>query len=504
MELPDDPIYEWLYPYQRAHVQDMGAAFRKHDAIIEMSDPGTGKTPTTSAIIRLFRRRAFIIAPKSIIESWFEHLALFDVDVIGVANYEMIKLGKYYTSLEQFRAGSDYAIHCPYVRIHRRTFAWTFPRDTAVVLDEAHAGKNTGTITADMFRSFVAPVKSKSIKLVLLSATIVDRLECFHVFAMMLGLAQEGEHAYKAWLRVIQMRSPGKTLPEILHAILIPEYGGRMAIRDIMLAADIFKNNTITAVIDEVSPELEADIESQHDVIAAALAELRVKQARDRCVLTIILRARQRIEMLKIPLYIRHAIAKLDAGRAPVIFVNFNETVDNITIALDEYLSARGMEHVALIRGGQTTQERSAEIARFQSGQCHACICNMASGSVAISLHHVKPEARPRTSIISQPWSSTLLKQVLGRIHRAGALSDSEQLIIYCRGKTSPGGFEDTGNDTTFDSEAGKVGVEVLMAIALNKKLHLTEWLNNGDGENLFQLTIQAEGPPPIAPARAE
>jgi hypothetical protein len=57
---------------------------------------------------------------------------------------------------------------------------------------------------------------------------------------------------------------------------------------------------------------------------------------------------------------------------------------------------------------------------------------------------------------------------------------------VYAKGKVSVAGAEGHENDTTFKDR----GVEELVAEALNRKLHTTEILNNGDSEDLVDVTV--------------
>lgn len=139
-------------------------------------------------------------------------------------------------------------------------------------------------------------------------------------------------------------------------------------------------------------------------------------------ILTIIMRARQRVELLKCDTIIELAKQFEEEGNNVVVFVNFNETLDYI------------IKHIgkcAVVRGGQSTQERDDNIKQFQNEEVHFIVCNIQSGGVAISLHDLKGK-RPRRSIISPCWSAQDLMQTFGRIYRAGGKTKCIQYIVYC------------------------------------------------------------------------
>ena len=52
------------------------------------------------------------------------------------------------------------------------------------------------------------------------------------------------------------------------------------------------------------------------------------------------------------------------------------------------------------------------------------------AGGVGVSLHDLHG-GHPRMSIISPTWSGQDLKQVLGRIHRAGSKTPAIQKIVF-------------------------------------------------------------------------
>jgi superfamily II DNA or RNA helicase len=139
-------------------------------------------------------------------------------------------------------------------------------------------------------------------------------------------------------------------------------------------------------------------------------------------ILTIIMRARQRVELLKCDTIIELAKQFEEEGNNVVIFVNFNETLDYIISHIGK---------CAVVRGGQKIEERDDNIQQFQKEEVHFIVCNIQSGGVAISLHDLKGN-RPRRSIISPCWSAQDLMQTFGRIYRAGGKTKCIQYIVYC------------------------------------------------------------------------
>lgn len=493
----NNPIYDSLFPYQRIHLISLGQSFDENETTIDSSDTGTGKTYTASALCRWKRRKAIVICPKPVVETWFGVLTYFGVEILGVANYEAIKNGKYYETVEMFQ--NDKRIHCPYIQVVRGDnneidFEWDFPDDTIIIFDEAHKGKNHITINSQLLVS-TKKVLADNVKMLILSATITDKIDCFRVAAFLLGLSQYGKHAYRAWLRQLAQLYPNDTQVNAIHKIMYPKYGSRMRIHDIKISDDVrintlFKNNDVRAMTYQMSPEVEKEITDAYHDIDTAITALKNKQQLETCALTVILRARQRIEMLKVPTIIMLAMEYLLNDNNVVIFVNFNETISSLFEALDEFVQTEFPgSFVTFIRGNQSVDERKYNIASFQSDRSRLMIANIQAGGVGVSLHDLNGRF-PRVALISPTWSSIDLKQVIGRIHRADAKTNAVQRIIYCKGRVSPAGPKGCSNDTTFncDGGVGKIGVEELIAANVNKKLRTIEWLNNGCEEDLTQI----------------
>jgi len=531
-----------LYDYQVEHVHVMERCLTTKQAVLEASDTGMGKTIVWCVIAARAARPLFVICPKIVVPAWFATAARCGANLIGVSNYEMAKLGKYYTTVEQYLTGKS--IPCPNMmwpagtlRKTVETLVLDFPANALIVVDEAHRGKNSRTQTAAFLkriRQYIAPTMAMSV----LSATITDSVEDFRMTAYVLGIAQYEKHPYNAWIRKITAAGPpNTTISALIHAAIFPEFGSRMRKSTIKAAEGIigdhqasayqvhfhmwkwmismtpgqcvhldiyvgviemydacrmFRDSIIRAVVYEVSPEVETEIAEAHDDINAAINALKLQQAGAVHPLTLILRARQRLEMLKSQTMIDQAMEFIMAGFAVVLFVNFTPTVQRMVAQLTEFMASDEMlledEHgngyhrtfVSTICGKQSTADREFNIAQFQCGQSLVCVVNIQAGGACVNLHHILRSARPRKTLFSPPWSAIVLAQGLGRVDRVGALSDSEQIIVYCRGAVSAA-TPDGAGDGTFVEGAQRVNIEELMAANINRKLQTIGWLNDGD-----------------------
>ncbi len=139
--------------------------------------------------------------------------------------------------------------------------------------------------------------------------------------------------------------------------------------------------------------------------------------------ITILLRARQAVELYKVGAMVELAKNAMQEGMSVVLLVNFNATLEALCEQLDCH---------AVIRGGQSESDRAASISSFQRNETHCIVANIQAGGVGVSLHDPSGQ-RPRLSLISPSFSAAELRQALGRVHRAGGAT-SIQKIIFAAG----------------------------------------------------------------------
>lgn len=419
MEIPT-----WLLPFQRSHVAALVTALQKHDSALDASDTGTGKTYAAAAVCQILSLRPLILCPKSVMASWRKVLTSCDVKPLGVANYEMVKGCKWYPE------NAETAALCPHIVKEtgegddakggdRNPFRWSLPTNGILIFDEAHRCKNLKSVTSKLA---LAPGNCKRL---LLSATLADRLIFFKPFGVVLGLYEKVSQ-FRIWMsRQKFMRQVADTREFIfdrmdremlaIHGSLFPEHGSRMRIREL---GDLFPQNQVTA---------QAYHLDNHEEIAALYAEinvllkaLRVRELRASALGQIIILL-QRIEILKIPIFVEMAEDGLENGYSIAIFVKFRETLQQLGHLL-------GCD--TAIYGAQTAAERQACIDDFQANRRRVILATIQAGGVGISLHDLTGSA-PRLAIISPTWSAQDMVQTLGRVHRAGAKSPALQRIVF-------------------------------------------------------------------------
>lgn len=456
-------ILKTLLPYQIPHVLQLHGTMLQQDCILDASDTGTGKTYMALALAKLAGLRPFIISPKSVLYTWHTVAQKMGIELIGISNYESLKSGKYFKSDNNNVLDESKKIKCEYVTITgmidddddnlskkdkavkgNRNFEFSFPSDTLIIFDEAHRCKNFRSITSKMLIAMKNNNTNKN-KILLLSATITDKILCFKPFGVVFGFYDDVIQ-FKNWakqriaalgpmptagqrekINSIKAKSvtfvsekisfEDEILLKVINAAVFPQYGSRIRIKEL---GELFPQNQITAQLYYCNNTDE--INQQYDIIKVAFEEYKMKQTSSGFPLAIILYARMKIELFKIPIILDVANDALENGYSVVIFVCFKETLNQLA----EHLNTS-----CLIYGKQTLEERNIQIERFQDNKTDVLISMLSAGSCGISLHDIHG-GHPRMSIINAGWNGIELKQALGRIHRAGAQTPALQRLVFC------------------------------------------------------------------------
>ena len=413
-----------LLDYQHLHVFNLITALRDNQCIVDTSNTGCGKTYTSIAICKQLNLRPFIICPKTLIATWKYVCTYFDINPLGIVNYETIKTGKYYNQ-------QDDRVDCPFIEVNENgEIKWKLPYYAIIIFDEVHKCKNTKSQNGKLLLS-TKPLninnnnrfnnKNKNnqngFKVLMLSATLSDTPASFHIFGYMLGFynnLKQGNNWIKGMLNDDVTYIGISQKLSAINKQIYPKKGSRMRIADL---GDKFPHN-------QVSAESYTIEKNQIEIVNKAFNDITQLSRNDPTdfILTEILKARQKLEKIKLPIIEELITDYIENGYNVVVFLNF---VDNISEL------AKTFNTKCIIFGNQTLERRNENIRAFQANEQNIIICNieMAEG---ISLHDL--HGRPRVSLISPNFIARTLQQALGRIHRAGALTPALQRLIYCAG----------------------------------------------------------------------
>ncbi len=450
MEIPK------LLDHQKAHYKNIYSSIKKYSRAIDASDTGTGKTYVASKVCKELGLIPFVICPKSVVPSWNKVLKSFgfNSDNFIVITYDKLAISNYVTNNED-------------------TYTWNldekFKGDNKkkylFIFDEAHKCKNSKTINSKIMLNLA----TYPVKILMLSATIIDKPLFFIPFGLVLGLYKTIPDGIDWMGRTLNKKASNPLLP--IHNILFNEYASRMRIDDTI---NIFKDNKI--IFEGIQMENYYKIEEKYDKINKILEttkklnkKLKNKSTKSNksnkstknvhkdvdedlegfdyenikelegldsfdsadssdekksTSLGAIQKIRQEIELLRVDSIYNMTLKYLMENKSVAIFVNFTKTIEELSSKL---------KTKCIIWGSQTLKERTKSIDDFCSDKSRVIICNISSGGVGLSLHDTIGKY-PRVSIISPTWSAQDLIQVLGRIHRAMGKTDCVQHIIFCKG----------------------------------------------------------------------
>jgi superfamily II DNA or RNA helicase len=447
---------EKLFPYQFGNVSNIIRIIESNNSVLDASDTGTGKTFTAVVACVELKLRPIIICPKAIISNWKKVCKMFDLKPFFIVNYETLKYGKYY---------NDKGIRkiCPYINYDKdavseinndenenedeskikitakinlksgggftekpvekkNIYTWNIPKKEKIIFifDEVHKCTNFDTFNGQLLLS----AKDTGYPILILSATLADKPDKIKMFSYVLNfidrnIVEKQKINFSQYMKIMDNWLNRDITPMVrIHNMLYPDRATRMRID----AIPNFPETQIVPVAYNINEKNESEIQKEYENIANLLDELKEKKSKDKAnILVAVLRAHQKIELLKIPLFVELTRDFLNEGRSVVIFVNFTQTLKTLAKMLDTR---------CLIYGEQTAEEREINIQEFQDNIEKIIICNIMAGSVGISLHDLHG-GHPRISLISPTFSCTNLIQAFGRIHRAGAKSKSLQRIVY-------------------------------------------------------------------------
>lgn len=405
-------ILDKLLDFQKEHTRFLINSILNNNAALDASDTGTGKTFTALAVSKSLKLQPLIIAPKATLPAWQKAAKKhFNINFLEILNYEAYKANK-----------------SKYFNKYGKSITWNVPDNTLIIFDEVQRCKDYKTQNAQM----LVQAHEQKIRILCCSATIADNpMQMYAIgITLELFLNKSGffkwikEHGcYKGewggWEFTKNEKEVYKHLKNINNS-LFPNRGHRIAIKDL---GNAFPDNLI---ISECYNMDNADkIKKFYEEMSDQLGKLAKKSKEDsENHLTKIIRARQRIELLKVPTITEMAQDLIEEGNSVAIFVNFDDTILSL---------AKNLKTNCIIWGKNKANEREENRMAFQNGTERIIICNIKAGGVGISLHDEFGNYS-RVSLISPSYSAQDLKQALGRIHRAGSHSKSIQKIVFCSG----------------------------------------------------------------------
>jgi len=388
-----------LFPFQHAGHDELYRILSDKKVALEASGTGYGKTVIACLVAKKLGYPIAVVCPKTIIPDWERTAAACGNEVIFIKNPEKVKSSA-------FTFGRWI--------VKNRKYQWQLPPKCLFIWDEVHRCKNWKTQNSKLL---VATTRC-DFRVLMMSATIATSPMDMYAVGMVLGF-HDGSSDWFHWMHQHGVRrgtfgfefKGGDKALKRLHEKLFPEYGHRELTTEIpgfpknqvkVLSVETGKTKQIQAALDELS------LIRKEDMALPIVDQLR---------------ARQTVELLKVPAIADLTRDYLSTGNSVVVFLNFKESIRQLATSLNV---------PCIITGDETGEERDLNIELFQTNHEKVIICQMQCGGVGISLHDL--HGRPRVALVSPSFSAVDLVQSLGRIHRANSKSPAVQRILVASG----------------------------------------------------------------------
>lgn len=472
MHPSDNELLEKLRPHQRAPFAHLKEVLRVFGSGVDTSGMGTGKTFVGAAVAISRGEPTLVVAPKIARSSW-ERAAEYLGEKVSVIGYEKLRTGNspfgkwsnekpkssiyFVCEICQCRVepGNEQpcphhprGIHCLVAKKRAPSYGkFSFhPGVKTIVFDEAHRCNGVDSLNADMLLA----AKRGPHKILGLSATLAHSPIQFRALGYLLDLHNLDSDKVAPARIGVQLKLPSfKRWAENYGCRYDPRwhgwkwFAGAEAQKETMaqIRAAIIPSRGVRITADDIPGFPERDIQAElYDIddpekvngaytrMAAALEEHQLRKASDvnaEHPLTKILRARQEVELLKVPVFAELAEDYLAKGFSVACFVNFRQTIEELQKLLPSSRIIDGSP--ASVKTRQETTDL------FQSNVCRSLLVNSEAGGICLSLHDLFG-GFPRVGLVSPCFSAVTLRQVFGRFQRDGGKSRSYYRIIFANG----------------------------------------------------------------------
>jgi len=386
------PVAFSLRPDQQKNVQTLASILREHGSSIDASDCGAGKTYVAAGLCKELQLTPLVIAPKATLPEWERVLRLAGIQPEACLSWEK-------------------------ARRHFKT--WTHKPGRIFLFDEVHKAKNYRSLNSKML------IKAAKLNRVhMMSATaVMDPLD-MKAIGSTLGIFEPSEFWHwcfkhgcrKGHFGGLVFSGDEKILNQI-HARIFPARGVRTRREEI----PGFPECSIEIHEMDLGTKVSTAYKKFAKEAGVRVSELFGDVEDEDHPLTKNLRLRQAVEIAKAPALIELVKDLEEDGVAPVLFLNFRETIEMVSKAIP---------NCAVIQGGN---DNTAEMERFQTGKTNTAVVSITAGGTGISLHDING-TRPRVGILCPTDDPRAAEQAEGRIYRAGAKSKARLIKLFAAG----------------------------------------------------------------------
>lgn len=432
-----------LRPWQVDAVSRIVRSIKEYGAAIDGSDTGIGKSYSACGVARELNYNIFIICPKAVKESWRRvirnHFRMWG-KTIGIINYESLK-----------SKNNEFVSRTRNKKSLRMEYVWKIPKNTLFVWDEAQKLKNYKTQNSKLCISAF----KNGYKMLFCSATIATNPLELKTVGQCLKLF-ESERKFYPWAYDhgvekgrfgLEFNGTASDLNKI-HKTIFSTRGIRLS-RD---SVENFPESQVIAECYEMDKQSTSQINKIYKEMKSELSKVKsiAKKTKNSNALVALLRARQEVELLKVPIFIEMAEDAIENNMSVVIFCNFTDTINSLASRLN----------TTCIIDGNHVKSRQQSIDDFQSDKERIMLVGISAGGSGLSLHDLNGN-HPRLALISPSYSAVLMRQALGRVWRDGAKTKSLQRIVFISNT-----------------------IEEQVCARVNQKLNNLDLINDGDLTN--------------------
>lgn len=456
MSLPTE-IARCLRPHQIAPAERLLEILRAHKSGLDLSVTGSGKTFVAAAVASALKKPFLVVAPKISLTQW-ERAGEHFGDSFSILSYEHLRYGS--TQFGKWKNGPPppraereryscancqtqidpknltpcYAhhlgIHCIETKIKPHNYGqFNFhPGVEGIIFDEIHkAGRDS--LNADL----VCAAKRQNKTVLGLSATIASSPLHLRAIGYLLGLHQlwnfeswcrdfgVGKLQHVRGLHWLASKEEQKEAMVKIRSLILPDRGVRLTEKDI----PNFPACQILAELYDLPEEGTKELDELYLQVESSLASLSSKMENDVSPdlgLTKLLRARQKIELLKVPIAAELGRDSLEKGFSVVWFVNFRATIDELKRRFPKALIIDGSP--------ESVKVRQKNVDKFQNNLCRELIVNIDAGGACLSLQDLHGDF-PRDGLVMPCHSAVSFRQLVGRLPRDGGKSPVRYRVLF-------------------------------------------------------------------------
>lgn len=460
-----------LRPHQIEPANRLREILAVHGSAVDESGTGTGKTYVAAFVAATSHLPTLVVHPKVARSTWEKAAAHFGGSFSQVG-YEMLRTGHtdfggwsgesgkrevYYrcqccqrvVDFEKFEPCYCHprGIHCleRKTRQHDYGFFSFHPGVRQLVFDEVHRCGGFNSLNAKM----LIAAKRQGIRVLGLSATLACSPLQMQALGYLLDLhnlerdlviepgktplspskirpsfyrwsAHYGcrrDPRFRGWKWLVGEQEQREIMLRLREQI-IPRRGVRVRCEDI---PGFPKCDVQPELYDISEPE---EINRLYEVMKESLEQLKQHASNDKDPehpLTKILRARQKVELLKVPIAEELAQDYLDKGFSVVCFVNFRQTIDELCKRFPAALVVDGSP--------ESVKCRDRNVALFQENRCPMLVVNNEAGGVCLSMQDLDG-LHPRVGLVMPCFSAVTMRQVFGRLPRDGGKSTAHYRVL--------------------------------------------------------------------------